>query len=126
MQINRGLFEVTVSEQHLDGPQVGSGLEQMGGEAMAQGVWMDMLVRETGAFGRMQAAPPEPLGVDGAVGGMPASAGKKPVRWLTIEPAPISAQCFQQRWAQHDIAVLAPLAAANMDDHALAIDVVDL
>jgi hypothetical protein len=24
-----------VSEQHLDGPQVGSGLEQMGGEAMA-------------------------------------------------------------------------------------------
>ena len=44
---------------------------------------MDMLVRETGAFGRMEAGPPEHLGVDGAVGGMPASAGKKPVRWLT-------------------------------------------
>jgi hypothetical protein len=35
MQINRRLFQVAVSEQHLDGPQVGSGLEQMGGEAMA-------------------------------------------------------------------------------------------
>ena len=35
MQIDRGLLQVTVSEQHLDGPQVGSGLEQMGGEAMA-------------------------------------------------------------------------------------------
>ncbi len=67
MQIDRGFLQVTVSEQHLDGPQVGSGLEQMGGEAMAKGVWMNMLVRETGAFGRMQAGPPKHLSVYGTV-----------------------------------------------------------
>ena len=68
MQIDRGFLQVTVSEQHLDGPQVGSGLEQMGGEAMAKGVWMNMLVRETGAFGRMQAGPPKHLSVYGTDG----------------------------------------------------------
>ena len=126
MQIDRRLFQVAVSEQHLNGPQVGSGLEQMGGEAMAKGVWMDMLVRETGAFGRMQAGPPKHLSVDRAVGSMPASAGKKPVGRLTIESAPISTQRIKQRWAEHDIAILAPLATSNVDDHALAIDVADL
>ena len=46
-----------MSEQHLDGPS-GSGLEQMGGEAMAKGVWMNMLVRERGCdAGRPTKAP---------------------------------------------------------------------
>jgi hypothetical protein len=29
MQVDRGLFEIAVSQQHLDGAQVGSGFEQM-------------------------------------------------------------------------------------------------
>ena len=44
MQIDRGLLQVTVSEQHLDGPQVGSGLEQMGGEAMAKGILVLLMI----------------------------------------------------------------------------------
>ena len=35
MQIDRGLLQVTMAEQHLNGAQVGSGFEQMCGEAMA-------------------------------------------------------------------------------------------
>jgi hypothetical protein len=35
MQINRRLFQVAVSEQHLDGAQVSAGFQQMSGKAMA-------------------------------------------------------------------------------------------
>ena len=38
MQIDRCLFEVPMSEQHLDGAQVGAGFEQMCGEAMSKSV----------------------------------------------------------------------------------------
>ena len=61
MQIDRGLLQVAVSQQHLDGPQVGSGLEQMGGKAMAKGVGMDVLVRKTGAFGGLLTGPQRTL-----------------------------------------------------------------
>ena len=58
MQIDRRLFQVAVPEQHLNGAQVGAGFQQMSGKAMAQGVWMDVLVLKTCAFGRVQAGPP--------------------------------------------------------------------
>jgi hypothetical protein len=29
MQIDRGLFKITMSQQHLDGAQVGTGFQQM-------------------------------------------------------------------------------------------------
>jgi len=34
MQINRGLFQIAMSEQHLDGAQIGTGFEQVRGKAM--------------------------------------------------------------------------------------------
>ena len=45
---------------------------------------------------------------------------------LWFESAPMYAQRIQQRRAQHDVAVLAPLATSNVDDHTLAVDVADL
>jgi hypothetical protein len=50
MQIDRRFLEVTMSEQHLDGSQVGAGFQQMGGKAVAQGVGMDALVLKAGAL----------------------------------------------------------------------------
>ena len=50
VEIDRGLFEVTMPEQDLDGAQVGSGFEQVRREAMAQRVRMNMLVLETSAM----------------------------------------------------------------------------
>jgi hypothetical protein len=109
MQIDRGLFQVAMAEQHLDGSQVGSRFEQVGGKTMTQGVWMDVLVLKTCAFGRMQAGPPEDLGVDRTVRSVEAPAGKEPVRRLTLKLTPVTAQRIQQRRAEHDIAALRPL-----------------
>ena len=43
-----GGAETTMAEQDLDGPQVGAGLEQMGGETVAQGMGRDVLAHTGG------------------------------------------------------------------------------
>jgi hypothetical protein len=48
MQIDRRFLEVTMSQQHLDGSKIGSGFQQMGGKAVAQGVGMDALCSRPG------------------------------------------------------------------------------
>ena len=49
VEINGGLFEVTMPEQNLDGAQIGTRFEQVGREAVAQRVRMNMLVLQTRA-----------------------------------------------------------------------------
>jgi hypothetical protein len=51
VQIDRGFLQVAMSQQHLNGSQVGTGFEQMRGKAVAQSMGMDALVLKTGAFG---------------------------------------------------------------------------
>jgi len=77
MKIDRGLFEIAMSQQHLDGAQVGSGFQQVRGKAMTQSVRMDVPVLKTSSFGGVPAGPPDNLGVDGTARGAPASTGKQ-------------------------------------------------
>jgi len=51
------------------------------------------------------------------------AAGKEPNSGLTLEAAPVMPQRFQKSRAEHDIAVLATLAAAHVDHHALCVDI---
>jgi len=92
MQIDRRFLKVAMPQQHLDGSQIGAGFEQMGGKTVAQGMGMDVLVLQTGAFGGVLTGSPKDLGGDRITGGMPSVTGKQPVRWLVPEPAPIDAQ----------------------------------
>ena len=64
MQIDRRLFEVTMTQQHLDGAQVGAGFEQMGGKAVTQGLGMDVLVFKPSALCSSLAGCPKNLGGD--------------------------------------------------------------
>jgi hypothetical protein len=44
VQVNRGLFQIVVTEEHLDGAQVGTRFEQMSGETMPQSVGVNTFV----------------------------------------------------------------------------------
>ena len=44
VEVDRGLFQIAVTEQHLDGAQVGTRFVQMSGKTMAQRVRMHGLV----------------------------------------------------------------------------------
>ena len=47
VQIDRGLFEITMPEENLNGAQISSRFEKMGCKAVPQGMGMNMLVLET-------------------------------------------------------------------------------
>jgi hypothetical protein len=42
VQVNSGLFQITITEQHLNRPEVCSGFQQMCGEAVPQRMWMHL------------------------------------------------------------------------------------
>ena len=44
MQIDRRFLKVAMSQQHLNGSQVGTGFEQMSGKTVSQGMGMDVFV----------------------------------------------------------------------------------
>src|SRR5271170_6740938 len=126
MQIDGSYFEVAMTEQYLDRAQVGAGFKKVCGEAMAQGVRMDALVREACAFGGLFTSCPEDLRCYRIARRMPAVAGKEPLRRLAPEAAPVDAQRVDQLRAQHDVAVQATLASPDMNHHALTVNIADL
>ena len=87
---------------------------------------MDVLVRQAGALSGVLIGSPEDLGGDRISCGMPSVAGKQPLCRLASEPAPVSAQRFEELRAQHDVSVQAALAFPDMDNHALTVNIADL
>src|SRR5258708_10322802 len=57
---------------------------------------------------------------------MPTVAGKEPVAGFSPQPTPVLTQFFEQLGAEQDIAVFAALSSADMNHHALAVDIADL
>src|SRR5271170_4073808 len=126
MQVDGGDLKVAMAEQYLDGAQIGAGFKKVSRETMAQSVGMNAPVVEAGAFSSDLAGSPEDLGGHRMAGGVPAVAGKQPLLRLAPESSPVGAKLLEQLRAEHDVAVLAALALADMDNHPLAVDIADL
>ena len=118
MQVARRGRQAAVTEQQLDRAQVRAGLEQMGGEAVPQGMQGHVLADP----GRL----PRPLAgmLDRADADVPAGllAGKQPLARRPFD-LPVGAQQVEQPGREHDQALLAALALGHAQDHALAVDV---
>ena len=124
MQVDGGGLEVGVPEQRLHGRQVGAAFHQMRGETVAQ----QMRAHGFGdarSLRRFPAGFPEHFGRDRLVGARAVDRAGKQVR-LRLHPAPVLAQGLQQLRAQRHIAVLAAFALADVDEHAVAVDILDL
>ena len=44
MEINRGLLEIAMAEEDLNGAQIGACLQEMRGEAVAQGILVLLMI----------------------------------------------------------------------------------
>src|SRR6516225_326322 len=101
----------------------------MGGKAVAQRVRMNGLVDAGTLGGSLQGVPDHFVShrLLQVVVGAPA-AGEQPILslGLVLQRAPVLSQSFQEFGTEHDVAVFAPLAAADMNRHAGAVDVTDL
>jgi hypothetical protein len=96
MQIDGRLFEVTVTEQQLDGAQVSARFQQMGRETMSKRVRVDMAMCKSGAFGYVLTSIPKNLGCDGATARVPTVARKQPLGRLAAKSASIGTKRIQQ------------------------------
>jgi hypothetical protein len=117
--VEGGGLEVAVSEEDLNGADVGASFEEVGGEAMAEGMGGDVLV-EAGGLGGAGADVADGLLDEGTAGDV---AGEEP--FFGLSGFPILAEDGQEPGREHDVAVLATLALADADDHTFAVDVVD-
>ena len=123
MEILRSSLEISMSEQNLDGAQIGSGFEQMRCPAVPQRVRRNALAN-TGLLCGFATGEPHRLVGDRLMRFLRVTRGKQILQWLA--PAPVGPQCLEQCLAQRQIAVLTALAFDYADDHALAVDVFEL
>eukprot|EP01137_Pigoraptor_chileana_P001308 Opistho-2@38752 len=124
--IERGRLQLAVAKQDLDHADIDVLLEQMRREAMAQGVRADALA-DAGDLGgflnrAMQLPGRDRIGAT-APRKQPAM-GQHDVASLALAP-PHPEQLKQLR-REHGIAVLASLALLDADQHAGAVDIIDL
>jgi hypothetical protein len=124
MQIDGGLFQIAMAQQDLNGAQIGAGFQQMSGEAVTQRVGMNLFL-DAGSLGGSLAGVPDGFGVDGPIAAMVAVARKQPHVGFSVQPMPMGTELFQQLGTEQHIAISASLAALDMNDHALAVDVAD-
>src|SRR5262249_57901595 len=113
-----------MTEQNLDGAQVGAGLQQVCRPTVTQWVWGDAFLQSSLAS-RLLASQPDAFVRDGLFRSAPGITTGKQVS-LRFAPTPVFPQCFQQRWTEWQVTAAAAFAAIHADHHPLAIDVADL
>src|SRR3954453_18710694 len=118
--IERRAIELGVPEQHLDHPDIDVLLEQVGGEAVPQGVQRYALV-DLGPLGCSMTDAIELARRHR----LHAVASWKQPAVRSCRPPP-GTQQFEQKRREHHVAVFAAFALLDANDHALAVDVSDL
>ena len=88
--------------------------------------WGYTLLLNPGTAGGILAGVARGLGIDGLITAVPAIAGKQPDAGFFAQAPPVRAEFVEQDGAEHYVAVLATLAALDVNHHASAIDVADL
>src|SRR5437762_4707239 len=105
--------------------QVGAGFQQMRGEAVTEQVGIHTL-RNSGTAGGILAGVAWGLGIDGPSTGVPAITGKQPGAGFFPQAPPVCAEFVEQNGTEHYVAVLAKLAALDVNHHPSALNVADL
>ena len=75
MEIAGGLFEIVMPQQNLNGVQVGTGFQHVGGEAVTEHVGIHLLL-DTGTASGVLAGVTRRFAVDRLVAAVPGVAGK--------------------------------------------------
>src|SRR6266705_3968949 len=114
-----------MAQQDLNGVQVGARFQQVRSKAVTQHVGIDLLLNP-GAAGRMLAGVARGFGIHGLIAGVPAITGKQPDTGFFAQASPVCAEFVEQNGTEHHVAVLATLAALDVNYQPPAIDVADL
>ena len=112
--------EIAMAQQDLNGSQVGAGLEQVGSETEAQGMHAEAFAQARSGQ-RLLADLLDRPRTDRLVG----LASGEEVRLGSLD-LPILAEDLQEPRGEHQVSIPVPLGLTDVDDHACAVDVLDL
>jgi hypothetical protein len=128
MEVEGGGLERVVAEVLLDEAQIDTGLEQVRGVAVAQGVDRDALseaeLPDHAPHGALHAGAGDGLGGGAGGLGVTPDGGEEPERIAL--GAPVVAQHVQRARRERDVAILRTFAAVDVDEPAAAVHVADL
>ena len=80
MKVDRGLFQIMMSEEQLNGAQIGPSFQEVGCKTVTKHVRMDVFSLEAGAEGSVTAGMVNNLGSNWVLRSMAASTGEQPLR----------------------------------------------
>jgi hypothetical protein len=103
MQVKGRIFQSRVTHQQLDGSRIRSGLQQLRGEGMPEGVWSN-LSSDAGTACGFSHSPPDDLVRHGRFHTALAGGAWKQIN-LGFLPTPILAQSFKQFGTERDIPI---------------------
>jgi len=83
MKVDRGLSQIMMSQEQLNGAQVSTVFEQVGSETVAQGVGMDPILQSS-ASGGLTAGVIDGLGGDRMTRPMVTAPGEQPLRRFAL------------------------------------------
>ena len=90
VHVKQGFFQIFMSEQDLNGAEIGAGLIEMRSKTVPQRVGMDVFLK-AGALGGLVARVPNGFGIDGPI--LAKVAGKQPGAGFAVVITPMGAQC---------------------------------
>ena len=108
--------EASVTEQQLNGAQIGTGFEQMDGKGVAQRMRCDGLGESGESMGLLTCVL-DRLSRDRVVG---LTAREQPL--LRVHSFPVATQDIQQLRREHDVAIFTTFALLDADHHPAAVD----
>ena len=91
MEITGGLFQIVMAQQNLDRVQVGTGFQQVCGEAVTEHVGINSLLN-AGAAGGVLAGVARRFDVDGLIASVPGIARKQPGTGLFAQTPPVGSE----------------------------------
>ena len=114
-----------MAHQDLNGAEISTGLEQMSPEAMSKRVGMGTNL-DSRSLGGVLARMPNRFRIDRPIRAVAAVARKEPDPGSLPYAVPMFTKLLEQLKTKHHVPVSAPLAAFDVNHHALAVDVPEL
>src|SRR5262245_16271505 len=103
-----------MAQQELNSTDVRTGFEQVGSEAVPQGMWVNAFIQAR-PFGRLLHCVIYASGIDGNVTVLVGTfAGKQDRLWLGVGGTPVGAKFLEQSRAEHDVAIFLAFALTNV------------
>ena len=105
--------------------QIGTRFEQMRRKAMPKRVRMDAFL-DACSLGGVMTRMPNGVRIDRLIGAMTLISRKEPDLRSSRQAVPVLMKFFEQFRTEHHVAVFAPFATLNANDHALLVEVAEL